>query len=678
MEILAPAGNFEAFFAALEKGADAIYVGIKTFNARAYARNFTLEELALMIPYAHQLGRKVFVALNSLIKETEWKDLIEIIIALGQIKPDAIIIQDLGVFWLCKHRFPHLVLHASTLMACHNVIGVKKLANMGFKRIVLARELTLKEIENIKKSVSVELEVFVHGALCFSYSGLCLASSYLGGQSSLRGRCRQPCRFLYQWGEEKGYYLSCNDLCALELIPILKEMRIDAIKIEGRMKSAEYVATVVEAYRLVRDASPDESQAAIDYAKSLLSKVESRPLTTGFFLTVKPKNVLDPKHPGAFGVYLGRVLRKEGERIFFRPEAELKAGDRIRAQNEIFGKGIAWKVKNLEKIGELICLNAPTMVEPGYLLFRVVSAIPGLKKSDKKLKTKLNQMVKPIDFKISSSSKKRLQQWIYAQGIEIPKKRFKRIIWWIRHEEVNYFLNYKLPEGSIPILSLNFQTYPLILAHFKKLLKKHPSLTISLPPIILPHQLAFFEKAIKQLLDLGFKRWQLANIGHFELFPEKKGLIFSSDYTFNVANHLALRTLKNMGIHFLMLSLELDKNTIKTLVKYWNKHEIVINVYMRMPVWISRLSLKPFWRSDSLISPLGEKYYPLKRDEITYILPEIPISLKDYLKELKSFGIYQFCVDLRFLLKKEVEKIVTSKGVFLPKGYQFNYQRGLA
>ncbi|HEC67422.1 MAG TPA: U32 family peptidase, partial [Candidatus Desulfofervidus auxilii] len=183
MEILAPAGNFEAFFAAIEKGADAVYVGIKGFSARAYARNFSLKELNFLVAFAHQKGKKVFVALNSLIKENEWPEIIKIALALNQIKPDALIIQDLGIFWLFKNKFPHLPLHASTLMNCHNLTGVKKLAEMGFRRVVLARELTLDEITTIKKNTSVELEIFVHGALCFSYSGLCLASSYIGGQS---------------------------------------------------------------------------------------------------------------------------------------------------------------------------------------------------------------------------------------------------------------------------------------------------------------------------------------------------------------------------------------------------------------------------------------------------------------------------------------------------------------
>ncbi|MCD6319109.1 MAG: U32 family peptidase, partial [Candidatus Desulfofervidaceae bacterium] len=636
MEILAPAGNFESFFAALENGADAIYVGLKAFSARAYAHNFSLNELSYMVPYAHKQGKKIFVALNSLVKETEFKELIDITLALSQIKPDALIIQDLGVFWLLKQRFPHLRLHASTLMNCHNLIGAQKLAQMGFKRIVLARELTLDEIAFIKNNTSVELEIFVHGALCFTYSGLCLASSYLGGQSSLRGRCRQPCRFLYQWGKKKGYFLSCGDLCALEVIPRLKELGINSVKIEGRMKSAEYVAAVVEAYRLMRDASPKETQAAIDYARSLIEQAGGRQFTTGFFLSPRPKDVLNPELPGAFGVYAGRVLQKEDDKIYFLSEIEIKSGDRLRAQSETLGKGIAWKVKTVEKLDNMTVVNAPGKVEPGYLLFRVFSKILGIGKSDKKLKKRLEQEVSPAAFKLSSAAKKRLWQWIYAQGLALPRRKVKRVTWWIRHEQVDYFLDHTFPPETIPLLALNMQSYPQLMHHVKRLLRKHPQITLSLPPVILPTQLSFFAKAVPQLIQLGFKRWHLSNISHFSLLPQRKDLILSADYTFNIANHLSLRTLKELGIRFLTLSIELDRQTIKNIVKHWPAQDLILMVYARIPLFTSRLSLKPFWQNAPLVSPLGEQYYPLTRNEITYILPDEPISLGGYMEELKS------------------------------------------
>ncbi len=672
MEILAPAGNFETFFAALEKGADAVYVGLKSFNARAYARNFSLEELSYMVPYAHKQGKKVFVALNSVIKEGEIAELIDTAIALGQIKPDALIIQDLGVFFLLKKRFPHLRLHASTLMTAHNLVGVKKLAEMGFKRIVLARELTLEEIAHIRQEVKAELEVFVHGALCFSYSGLCLASSYLGGQSSVRGRCRQPCRFLYRCKGKKGYFLSCGDLCALELIPRLKEMGIDSVKIEGRMKSAEYVAAVVEAYRLVRDANSKELPGAINYARTLLEKAGGRRSSFGFFLSPHPKDVLDPTAPSAFGVFVGRVLKREEDKIYFLPEAEIEIGDRMRAQSESLGKGISWKVKTIEKIDHLMAINAPEAVEPGYLLFRVVSKTTELQKSDKKLKERLKKEVMPIEFKLRSSERKRLKQWVRAQVLSLPQKLPSKPTWWIRHEQVEFFLDRPLPSGSIPVLSLNMHTYPPLMHHVRRLQKRLPLLTLHLPPIILPSQLSFYQQAITQLIQMGFKRWHLSNIGHLYLFPQQKDLTLSVDYTFNLGNHLALRILKGMGIKYLTLSVEMDKITLKEITKFWAPRDLIVMVFGRVPLFTSRL--QPNCK-ECLISPLDERYYPLLRDEVTYILAEEPFSLGQYIDELEGFGIRNFIVDMRFLLNKQIKRIVTTRRVNLPRGFSFNYKR---
>jgi putative protease len=214
-----------------------------------------------------------------------------------------------------------------------------------------------------------------------------------------------------------------------------------------------------------------------------------------------------------------------------------------------------------------------------------------------------------------------------------------------------------------------------LVSNFKRLLNKFPHIILSLPPVILPRQLDFFKKAVIYLSNLGFKCWHLANIGHFPLLLRIKDLILTSDYTFNVANHLALCTLKSFGVRFLTLSLELDKEALKQITKCWSPQDLIIMVYIRTPLWISRLSLKSFWQNVPLISPLGELYYPIVRDEITYILPEIPVSLGAYLKELQSFGINQFGVDLRFVSHKKTNRIVAKKGVFLPKGYSFNYRR---
>lgn len=255
-ELLAPAGQVESFWAAVEHGADAVYLGLKQLSARASATNFTLEELAVLLPFAHRRKVSVYVALNSILTAGDIPRTLDLLQALDDLKVDALIVQDPGLFFLVRQFFPDLRLHASTLMAIHNHAGVAQLGRMGARRVVLARELNLREIAEIARQTTVELEVFVHGALCYSYSGLCLASSFRGGHSGLQGRCVQPCRLQFKQGRKEGFFLSCNDLCLLTALPELKRLRIAAFKVEGRMKSADYLAQVVRAYRLVLDAPP--------------------------------------------------------------------------------------------------------------------------------------------------------------------------------------------------------------------------------------------------------------------------------------------------------------------------------------------------------------------------------------------------------------------------------------
>ncbi len=279
-ELLAPAGNIESFFGAIQNGADAVYLGLKKFSARATAANFTIEDLATLMPFAHNRGVHIYVALNSQIVSSQIPDLLDTIHALASLKPDGLIVQDAGIFHLVRRWFPGLKLHASTLTAAHNTAGVKALQGIGANRVVLARELSLGEIEKICQATEAELEIFIHGALCYSYSGLCLASSFRGGRSGLRGECVQPCRLKFRQGNKEGFFLSCNDLCALPLIPRLKRLRIAAFKIEGRMKPAAWVADVVKAYRLVLDAeSAVEEQQALIKAQELIAQAPSRRLS---------------------------------------------------------------------------------------------------------------------------------------------------------------------------------------------------------------------------------------------------------------------------------------------------------------------------------------------------------------------------------------------------------------
>ena len=252
----------------MEKGADAVYAGLKEFSARAKAKNFTLYQMEKMTGYAHAHQKKLYVTLNTVIKEPELPLLVDTLASLEAIGVDAVIIQDMAVARLVREFFPALPLHASTQMTVHNTAGVLQLAELGFERVVLARELHLDEISQIVSKSPIGIECFVHGALCFSVSGQCYFSSFLGGHSGNRGRCAQPCRRQYKYKGKEGYYFSTNDFSSIEMIPQMAAAGVESLKIEGRMKSAEYVASIVGAYRKVLDASPATLPAALVEARS--------------------------------------------------------------------------------------------------------------------------------------------------------------------------------------------------------------------------------------------------------------------------------------------------------------------------------------------------------------------------------------------------------------------------
>lgn len=263
----------ESFFAAIENGADAVYFGLEEFSARAGAQNFTLDNASKAIACAHRRSVKVYIALNTLLKTHELERVVDFLIALEELQPDALILQDMGLLNLLQSQFPQFKLHASTQMAIHNLAGVKQLEKAGFKRVVLARELSVDEMKNISRNSSVEVEVFIHGALCYSYSGLCFFSSIIGGRSGNRGRCAQPCRMYYKTPSgEGGYLFSMKDLLALPQITDLMAAGVHSFKIEGRMKSPEYVAVVTDIYRQAIDGRLCDEAGAIRRIKTVFSR----------------------------------------------------------------------------------------------------------------------------------------------------------------------------------------------------------------------------------------------------------------------------------------------------------------------------------------------------------------------------------------------------------------------
>ena len=269
VELLSPVGNFECLKAAVQSGADAIYFGADKLNARQNSDNFNKEELARAIEYAKLRNVKTHLTLNILIQNNEFEEAIELVNYAYKMGIDAVIVQDLGLAKKIIEMFPDLEVHGSTQMTTYNINGVKELEKLGFNRVVLARELSIEEIKNICKNSNIDIEVFVHGALCICYSGQCLMSSIIGGRSGNRGKCAGTCRLPYSLLKDNqkinsGYLLSSKDVCTLDILPELINSGIKSLKIEGRMKSPEYVATVTSIYRKYIDLANSGNQYFVD------------------------------------------------------------------------------------------------------------------------------------------------------------------------------------------------------------------------------------------------------------------------------------------------------------------------------------------------------------------------------------------------------------------------------
>lgn len=358
IELLAPAGDYESFIQAINNGADAIYMAGKNFNARSFVHNFELDEIIQMIKFAHSRDVKVYVTVNTLIKDSEIMDALKFVEALYKNNVDAILVQDIGLINILRKAFPNLPLHASTQMNVTTVDEAKKLKDLGFERIVLARECNIDDIKKIKENVDIELEVFCHGALCMSYSGNCFMSSLIGGRSGNRGKCAQSCRQEYslEYIDEnnkinridKKYYLSCKDLMTIDRIDELKKIGVDSIKIEGRGKEKEYVATVTKWYRNAIDGNISD----IEKPKKELKLVFNRKFTKGYIFGEENKYFTNIETVNHIGVHIGKVIFVEGKNIYIRLEDDLNLGDCIRL---VDGNGVSCDaiiVNNMYKCNE--------------------------------------------------------------------------------------------------------------------------------------------------------------------------------------------------------------------------------------------------------------------------------------------------------------------------------------
>ncbi len=740
MELLAPVGNLENFQAALDAGADAVYVGAPGFNARNLARDLRLEEIGAMIRHCHDRGKKLYVAANSLILESELAAVIETLALLETLKPDALIVQDVGLIRLVREFFPALTLHASTLMIAHNADAVRMLSAMGCRRVVMARELTLKEIAAIAATADVELEVFVQGAMCFSYSGLCLFSSFLGGKSGLRGRCVQPCRRRYNWqgrggkggGKTAGgsYLFSMNDLSGLEVVPALRRSGIASLKIEGRLRSAHYVSHVVQAYRLVLDAAENDFEGAVNKAKGLIDRAMGRTVSSGFFLSPRPKEAITPHHSGNTGLHLGRIKtladHESGVYGVLSLKEPVGLGDRLRLHFEGSGERQAFTLKRLRQRNHdiqtaeagstawILIPDGGEKTQGRVEVFKIdvraeTDGIPGPDLAIGSVKRELGK------------NRERLRRHILSiqgrvQGMEngvderIPVGDAHRgrgrkagtsklsgghglpIEWWLKTDSPGVALG-RLPFAPDRLLLTLDKDMIGQAGRIRQYLGQQARKVIwALPPVLLGAEVGRMRTAIASLIRSGFKSFQIGHLSQIALFGNERVHLYG-DYTLNLMNGQSVRLAGHSGLEAAQVSLEMDRDALRGLFVGYrrsaampdgrghqpeSKIRLGLTVYGAPALFTARLAADHFQYDRVLVSPKGESFVIRKKEGGTQTIPCRPFSLLPYIGELKEMGLQYAVVDISGISidKKGLQELadrMTGKGrsARLPT---FNYQ----
>jgi len=701
MELLAPAGSLAAFEAALEQGADAIYVGAPGCNARALSRDFTLSEIKAMIRQAHAQGRRLYIAMNSLIREDEIKNVLEMLSCLSQMGPDALIIQDLGLLHLARTWFPELALHASTLMSVHNSLAARELTRLGCARVVLARELTIEEMAAIHRATGAELEVFVHGAMCFSYSGLCLFSSLHGGKSSLRGQCVQPCRRTYQYrnsrgrpGHRGGYLFSMHDLCGIDFLPELRDAGVRSLKIEGRMKSASYVANTVAAYRMALDsldAPEDEQERMLCQAHQLLDQAMARKRGSGFLLSDRPPAAVSPNISGSSGTFVGKAkLTRSGRGapgLELTLTTPLAVGDRLRMLLEPSGRQQSFTLRHLFVSGRKHNKAAPgervTIVLPSQRdgipagqahasLFKVDVGrrITMERAARRKWSTGRECAIEPDTKKIkavlrvlfphtAAPGRNRQRRGHSRTPGRSGQARFTVLL--ARLSDLRQRLPVRPAQVILPLDRENMR----ILAR-QKGKKGQIRLCWLLPPVIQEKDLAWYQHQVGELLGRGYRRFMLGHVtqvGLFRNLNQQDGgrLELSGYYTLNVLNSAAVRLLGQLGLSSVLFSIETDRDNLSLALRHLGtaartkkrgRHgsgpipAVGMYVYGRPPLFTSRLDSTHFRYQNRFVSPRQEEFILEQRHDLTLARSVLPFSLLTWQEELTRLGIAFQLVDL--------------------------------
>lgn len=700
-ELLAPAGNIEALDAAFGEGADAVYMGLKSFNARMRSSNFAWNQFEAAVEAAHKRGKKIYVTVNTVAEEMETERLYRFLAYLDAVHPDGLIVQDFGVVRMCQEFFPNLELHASTQMNCASAAAVNLLSREGFKRVVLARELGLEEIQAVKNNSSAELEVFVHGALCVSESGLCLFSSYLGGKSANRGMCTQACRRLYYAEQEgrdvSGYYFSPHDLQLIDRIPALVQAGVESFKIEGRMKSAEYVGSVTAAYRYVLDHWQEDRKGAIETGKRMLSTDFARAKTRYWYDSGKAENFLNPNQAGGTGIYLGKIdkIRMDDMKLLdtqkedgVNPEAPksvsvrtpfalLKGGsydpdigDSIRLHKKDDSGRESHKIRQVRGSGDERWIDIPSgfsVGDPVYLL-------------QTKAMSKRYQRVLPSD--LAAYRKQPGSQRLPIMDLTpLPKEGFQHFPdgLYVQVSTVKDMFAILGERQVRVILELNSETRRDLLENKVTLPYSKRQIYISLNPFCPQASEPELTKTLDALIEDGFHNFVVNTPAHIGLLRGKKATIIGGPYLYTF-NRWAVSWLENQGIDTLITPIENSRKNLEATFEPNQRRRVMITLFAYPALFRMRFQLPESYDFSFFRDKEGEVFKTLSTEDGSFVMPESPFSIIDNMQRMQKAGFTHFLLDFsRTEVNKNDFRFITKalyKGDVLPETGRFNWKDG--
>lgn len=658
-ELLLPAGNMENFKAAIAGGADAVYMGIKQFNARGRAQNFSWHQLATALEMAKKHQIKVYVTLNTVIKNSEIDELIETLHALQTLNPDGVIIQDWGVYHLAKKYFPEIVLHASTQMGNHNSLGTQHAKDKGIERVILARELTLMELKSITGQSVVETEIFIHGALCYSFSGMCLFSSFTGGQGANRGLCKQPCRRLFHIPKQTSPF-SLKDLQTIDHLAELKKLKIKSLKVEGRLKSANYVYKVAQAYKA---ALLDNKN--IDHAREMLEMDMGRD-KTGYFQGGIVKDAITQRT--ATGLFLNKLQNNKKDHFTIDSPVKLHKGDRLRITHRD-GSQTAFK------IGEFtISANNYEIKKESQGKYAEGDEVFLASQKEQKIKAIEEPEIK---FQIKPLDRQQKQKFIHQiKGKRQNHHRKNRQQIFVRINDLNWIKKVQFNDIEGLFLKLPLNQYKDLRTDVPFIKRNLHKIYIELPGFIPEDGLEKWKEFIASMKKKGIYKFVISHLSQQLLLHMKDQVIANENvYAFNNA---AISAIKAENIRLFTYPLENDFDNIKN---YTHKDGIM-PVYFRPALFFSRMPVQ----IDTGRS-FADDYNPhmalhyAKRDNLNYIYPEQPVSFTHQIKTFEKAGINRFLVDFSYekpsqnRWKTIIKRVRFSEQV--QPAYSFNLKNGL-